>query len=87
MLDELARHGYRLSTGTLYPLRHLLVQDGVHVSASEIVAGEVRKYYATDRGRAALHELRPRRAELGGEAPPDDTSHAPARTRRRRSSR
>jgi DNA-binding PadR family transcriptional regulator len=88
MAEELARHGYRLSPGTLYPLMHRLEQDGLLRSESEVVAGKLRKYYvATDRGREALEELGPRLAELVGEALPEDKSHGPARTRRQRSSR
>lgn len=85
MAEELARHGYALSPGTLYPLLHRMEQDGLLVSESEVVAGKVRKHYtATARGRAALNELRPRLAELVGEALPEDKDHATARTRRHR---
>jgi PadR family transcriptional regulator PadR len=88
MAEELARHGYRLSPGTLYPLLHRLEQDGLLVSESEVVAGKMRKYYvATEHGRAALIELRPRLAELVGEALPEDQDHAPARARNRRAGR
>lgn len=85
MAEELARHGYQLSPGTLYPLLHRLELDGLLESESEVVAGKVRKYYvATEFGRAALSELRPRLAELVGEALPEETAHAPARVRNRR---
>jgi DNA-binding PadR family transcriptional regulator len=88
MAVELARHGYQLSPGTLYPLLHRLEQDGLLVSESEVVAGKVRKYYvATELGRSALIELKPRLAELVGEALPEDKAHAPARTRKPRSPR
>lgn len=88
MAEELARHGYRLSPGTLYPLLHRLELDGLLASESEVVAGKVRKYYvATELGRAALTELRPRLAELVGEALPEDKANAPARKRNRRTSR
>jgi PadR family transcriptional regulator, regulatory protein PadR len=51
MAEELARHGYRLSAGTLYPLLHRLKLHGLLESESEVVTGKVRKYYvATDRG-------------------------------------
>lgn len=81
--EELARHGYTLSPGTLYPLLHRLEQDDLLVSEAETVAGKVRRYYvATDRGRAALAELQPRLAELVGEALPQRDTDAPTRTRR-----
>jgi DNA-binding PadR family transcriptional regulator len=86
MAAELSRHGYRLSPGTLYPLLHRLELDGLLVSETEVVAGKLRKYYvATAPGRAALDELRPRLAELVGEALPEDESDASLR--RSRSSR
>ena len=57
-------------------------------SESEMGAGKLRKYnVATELGRAALSELRPRLAEQVGEALPENKPHAPARTRHRRTSR
>jgi PadR family transcriptional regulator PadR len=77
MAEELARHGYQLSPGTLYPLLHRLEGDGLLVSESEVVTGKTRKYYiATPLGREALDALRPRLAELVGEALPEDRKHA-----------
>ena len=76
MAQELARHGYALSPGTLYPLLHRLEQDGLLVSEAEVVAGKVRKYYvATAQGRQALDALRPKLAELVGEALPQQGPH------------
>jgi DNA-binding PadR family transcriptional regulator len=73
MMEELARHGYKLGPGTLYPLLHWLELDGLLRSESEVVAGKARKYYvATDKGRAALAEIRPKVAELIGEALTDE---------------
>lgn len=88
MAEELARHGYRLGPGTLYPLLHRLERDGLLLSESEVVAGKTRKYYAaTKRGHEALDALRPRLAELVGEALPEDEAHATASPRRRRPKR
>ncbi len=88
MADELARHGYQLSPGTLYPLLHRLEQDGLLVSESETVDGKVRRVYvATELGRAALSELQPRLAELVGEALPRKKPHAAAQARRPRARR
>ena len=55
MLEELARHGYRISPGTLYPILHGLEKKG-YLRASEVRDGKsLRKVYrATPRGRAAL---------------------------------
>ena len=40
--EELIRHGYRLSQGTLYPALHLLEQLGYLRSRSELVQGRRR---------------------------------------------
>ena len=69
MMKELARHGYRLGPGTLYPLLHRMEGDGLLVSEAQVIAGRSRKYYAiTRKGRAALGRLRPRLLELFREA-------------------
>jgi DNA-binding PadR family transcriptional regulator len=55
MMRELARHGYTLSPGTLYPILHALERDGFLQVEKEVVSGKVRKYYtATETGRLAL---------------------------------
>ena len=37
LIQELARHGYHLGPGTLYPLLHSMQEDGYLVSQEEIV--------------------------------------------------
>ena len=65
---ELARHGYDLSPGTLYPTLHALERRGWLMSERRVVEGRVRKYYTiTDAGRQALEETRAKLAELVGE--------------------
>src|SRR5512136_1512272 len=55
LIRELARHGYSLSPGTLYPMLHGLEGDGFLQSEKEVVGGKVRKYYrATKAGKQAL---------------------------------
>src|SRR4051812_47661769 len=62
---ELARHGYRVSPGTLYPLLHRMELKGLLVSHKEVEAGRVRRVYvATPAGRRALRRLRVAAAEL-----------------------
>jgi DNA-binding PadR family transcriptional regulator len=57
IIRELARHGYHLSPGTLYPILHDLDAKGYLSSSREVVSGKVRKYYrATDQGCKALEE-------------------------------
>ena len=68
ILEELARHGYRLSPGTLYPTLHRLTKEGYLENRSEVVGGKVRKYYTiTERGLLALDEARRKIAELVNE--------------------
>jgi DNA-binding PadR family transcriptional regulator len=65
LIQELARHGYTLSPGTLYPVLHSLEQDGYLVSEERVVQGKVRKYYTlTEAGRRALVEARQKIKEL-----------------------
>jgi PadR family transcriptional regulator PadR len=65
MIEELARHGYDLSPGTLYPIFHSLEAAGLLSCEPRAVNGKVRKYYRiTDAGRQALAELRPKIREL-----------------------
>jgi DNA-binding PadR family transcriptional regulator len=55
LIEELGRHGYTLSPGTVYPL----------LQQNRIVDGKVRKYYAiTRRGRNALKQSRRQLIEL-----------------------
>ncbi len=52
---ELARHGYVVSPGTLYPLLHDLEASGELTSRSVVVAGRRRRCYrVTARGRRTL---------------------------------
>jgi len=68
MAEELARHGYRISPGTLYPLLHSLEQKG-YLRATEQRRGKsLRKIYrATPLGRNALAAARQKVRELFGE--------------------
>jgi len=63
--EELGRHGYRLSPGTLYPTLHRLEKDGYLERQSRVVVGKVRNYYAiTKKGIGALNEARGKIREL-----------------------
>ncbi len=63
--EELARHGYSLSYGTLYPIFHKMEKNGFLVSYRETVQGKVRKYYRiTRKGATALAETRKKAKEL-----------------------
>ena len=62
---ELARHGYSLSRGTLYPVLHRLENEGYLRSSSRVVNGRVRRYYqATAQGRLVLEQSKRKIKEL-----------------------
>jgi len=68
MIQELARHGYQLSAGTLYPILHGLERRGY--LTSKVVRNGTRNrrvYRATPVGRRALTVARRRVLELFGE--------------------
>jgi len=68
LIQELRRHGYELSPGTLYPTLHTLEEEGYLRHEDKIVNGRRRKYYtATRQGRAALAGVRGKVRELVGE--------------------
>jgi DNA-binding PadR family transcriptional regulator len=68
MIEELGRHGYRLSPGTLYPLLHALERKGYLKSRTKGVGRRARRLYrATRKGRTALRMAKERVRELFGE--------------------
>ena len=67
MIEELARHGYRLSPGTIYPLLHGLEAKGYLESRQTRVGARSRRLYrATPLGCAALAEAKHKVRELFG---------------------
>jgi DNA-binding PadR family transcriptional regulator len=68
MIEELGRHGYKLSPGMLYPLLHGLESRGLLYS-SEKKVGRVRRrlYRATPAGRKALRAAKEKVRELFSE--------------------
>jgi PadR family transcriptional regulator, regulatory protein PadR len=68
MIEELQRHGYKLSPGTLYPLLHGLERKG-YLRSREVRLGNRgrRLYRATAAGRQALAKAREKVKELLGE--------------------
>lgn len=65
MIEELGRHGYKLSPGTLYPILHDLEQAGYLTSADDVVDGKRRKNYrATRKGEKLLREGQEKLREL-----------------------
>jgi PadR family transcriptional regulator PadR len=71
LIRELARHGYELSPGTLYPILHGLERDGFLKTQRQVVEGKSRKYYrATPAGEAVLTEAMRKVRELVDEIQP-----------------
>ena len=63
--EELSRHGYNLSPGTLYPTLHRLEKEGYLERSPKVVGGKIRKYYTiTERGLEVLNEARRKIREL-----------------------
>ena len=59
MIEELGRHGHRISPGTIYPSLHRMEAEGLLVSREQLVDGHYRRLYtATERGREALAQTR-----------------------------
>ncbi len=75
MLEELKRHGYDLSYGTLYPALHKMEEEGLLFREDRVEGGRVRKYYeATEKGERELERVKSMIRELyrevvGGEGP------------------
>ena len=68
IIQELARHGYKLSPGTLYPLLHGLEKKGYVRSFVERNGRERRRVYrATARGRKVLSAAKVKVQELFSE--------------------
>lgn len=65
LIEELGRHGYKLSPGTLYPILHRLDKEGLLKSSSETVGGKMRKYYrTTPKGIRTLSGIKEKITEL-----------------------
>jgi PadR family transcriptional regulator PadR len=68
MIEELQRHGYKLSPGTLYPLLHGLESRGYLRSHQVRLGKRARRLYrATAAGHRALARAREKVKELLGE--------------------
>lgn len=73
IIEELARHGYRLSPGTLYPLLHSLEERGYLRSSGKSAGGQARREYrATPKGRKAMTSAKVKVRELFSELLEDE---------------
>ena len=69
MIEELRRHGYSLSAGTMYPILHRLEEDGL-LRSRIVLARDGRRrrmYRLTPAGRRALRAAKQKVRELFGE--------------------
>jgi DNA-binding PadR family transcriptional regulator len=65
IIEELKRHGYEISPGTLYPIFHSLEEEAMLQSHEKVVNGKVRKYYRTTaKGKNTLKEAKIKVQEL-----------------------
>jgi PadR family transcriptional regulator PadR len=65
MIEELRRHGYNISAGTLYPLLRAMEKDGwIEGRDGDDGARRRRLYKITTQGRKALDEVRARLGEM-----------------------
>lgn len=77
LIEELERHGYRLSPGTLYPILHQLEGAGYLSRQEQIVQGRRRKNYRiTAAGRKLLVDARKKLRELFAEVVEDQDRRA-----------
>jgi DNA-binding PadR family transcriptional regulator len=77
IIEELARHGYRLSPGTLYPLLHGLEEKGYLRSSEENSGRQPRRVYrATPKGHKALAGAKEKVRELFSELLEDERSES-----------
>jgi PadR family transcriptional regulator, regulatory protein PadR len=57
IMEELKRHGYTASPGTVYPILHKMNNDKLLVAHNEIKDGKRRIYYkATPKGKKVLDQ-------------------------------
>ena len=72
MAHELARHGHRISPGTLYPTLHRMEQEGLLRSRQATVRGRRNRLYtATREGKQTLRRAREALRELANELLPN----------------
>lgn len=85
IIEELRRHGYHLSPGTLYPMLHGLERKG-YLRSRKVPAGRRarRLYVITPKGRTVLRDAKEKVKELFGELFEDASPSGGLRTAHRR---
>ncbi len=57
--EELKRHGYKISDGTLYPWLNRLADSGYLSIEEKNVGGKIRKYYSiTETGKSHFNKIK-----------------------------
>lgn len=65
LMEELGRHGYSISPGTLYPILHSLEKQELVASYRKNESGKIRRYYQiTKKGLISLDQARIKVREL-----------------------
>lgn len=65
MIEELKKHGYNVSPGTVYPLLHKMEAEKLLTKKIEFIEGKRRVYYETSKqGEILLRELKDKVQEL-----------------------
>ncbi len=83
LMEELARHGYQVGPGTLYPILHSLESQGHLRREEQVVNGRVRKYYrATPAGQRTLTRAQAQLDELVEEVLPPRRRKGPVKGHR-----
>ncbi|MCD4719216.1 MAG: PadR family transcriptional regulator [Desulfobacula sp.] len=68
IIEELRRHGYEMSPGTLYPTLHRLEKRGYLKSEKQNIKGKIRRLYSiTPLGGKILSQAKSKVRELFGE--------------------
>jgi len=68
IMEELARHGYIISPGTLYPILHEMEKNGLLRTRKSKVGGKIRKVHKTTaKGNETLEGLKRFVSELSEE--------------------
>lgn len=68
IIEELGRHGYKLSPGTIYPILHGMEKRGYLRSETQEASGHYRRVYQiSPKGKEALKRAKEKVRELFGE--------------------
>ncbi len=68
IIEELGRHGYKISPGTIYPILHGMENRGYLRSETQETKGHLRRVYKiTPKGKGALKRAKGKVHDLFGE--------------------